>query len=76
METPMWTDQVISESAGKDLIDEGRASYLLGLPKEQLREISQMSGLGQMAAGKTALRLVFTYEDLCELCRLIDGPVC
>jgi hypothetical protein len=72
----MWTDQVISESAGRELIDEGRASYLLGLPKEQLREISQMSGLGQMAAGKTTLRLVFTYEDLCELCRLIDGPVC
>ena len=56
----MWTDRLISESAARELIDEGRAAYLLGLPKEQLREISQMSGLGQMAAGKTALRLVFT----------------
>jgi hypothetical protein len=58
----------------REVIDESRAAYLLGLPKEQLREICEMSGLGHLEAGTTALRLVFTYEELYRLCRLIVGP--
>ncbi len=63
-----------SESAQRDIIDESRAAFLLGLPKEQLREICELSGLGRLEQGATALRLVFTYEELYRLCRLIVGP--
>ena len=58
----------------REMIDESRAAYLLGLPKEQLREICELSGLGHLEEGTTALRLVFTYEELYKLCRLIVGP--
>ena len=63
-----------SESVQRDIIDESRAAFLLGLPKEQLREICELSGLGRLEQGATALRLVFTYEELYRLCRLIVGP--
>jgi hypothetical protein len=63
-----------NESIRREMIDESRAAYLLGLPKEQLREICELSGLGRFEQGATALRLVFTYEELYRLCRLIVGP--
>jgi hypothetical protein len=63
-----------SEPVRREAIDESRASYLLGVPKEQLREICEMSGLGHLEAGGAAMRLVFTYEELYRLCRLIVGP--
>jgi hypothetical protein len=63
-----------NETIRKEVIDEGRAAYLLGLPKEQLREICEMSGLGRLEQDETALRWVFTYEELHRLCRLIVGP--
>ena len=58
----------------REMIDESRAAHLLGLPKEQLREICEMSGLGHLEEGTTTLRLVFTYEELYRLCRLLVGP--
>jgi len=66
--------EMTGESAHREIIDENRAAYLLGLPKEQLREISEMSGLGRQEEGSTSLRLVYTYEELYRLCRLIVGP--
>jgi hypothetical protein len=63
-----------NETTRREIIDEGRAAYLLGLPKEQLREICELSGLGHLEEGTTTLRLVFTYEELYRLCRLIVGP--
>jgi len=66
--------RMIHEPLRREIIDEGRAAYLLGLPKEQLREICEMSGLGHMEEGVTTVRLVFTYEELYRLCRLIVGP--
>ena len=63
-----------TEPIRREIIDEGRAAYLLGLPREQLREICEMSGLGHLEQGASALRLVFTYEELYKLCRLIVGP--
>jgi hypothetical protein len=68
------TNQTTNEPTRRQIIDEGRAAYLLGLPKEQLREICDMSGLGHLEVGATATRLVFTYEELYRLCRLIVGP--
>jgi hypothetical protein len=67
-------NRMTNEPIRREIIDEGRAAYLLGLPKEQLREICEMSGLGHLEEGTTALRLVFTYEELYKLCRLIVGP--
>jgi len=67
-------DEMTNEPARREIIDESRAAYLLGLPREQLREICEMSGLGHQEEGATALRLVFTYEELYKLCRLIVGP--
>ena len=67
-------NQMTNEPIRREIIDEGRAAYLLGLPKEQLREICEMSGLGHLEQGASALRLVFTYEELYKLCRLIVGP--
>lgn len=68
------THETTAEPARREIIDESRASYLLGVPKEQLREICEMSGLGHHEVGVTATRLVFTYEELYRLCRLIVGP--
>jgi hypothetical protein len=63
-----------SQTVRRETIEESRAAYLLGLPREQLREICELSGLGHLEEGTTALRLVFTYEELYQLCRLIVGP--
>jgi len=67
-------NRMTNEPIRREIIDEGRAAYLLGLPKEQLREICELSGLGHLEQGATAIRLVFTYEELYRLCRLIVGP--
>ena len=63
-----------NQTVRREMIEESRAAYLLGLPKEQLREICELSGLGHLEQGATALRLMFTYEELYRLCRLIVGP--
>jgi hypothetical protein len=70
----MRTNRMTIEPVRKEMIDESRAAYLLGLPKEQLLEICEMSGLGHLEQGATAARMVFTYEELYKLCRLIVGP--
>jgi hypothetical protein len=66
--------RMIHEPLRREIIDEGRAAYLLGLPKEQLREICEMSGLGHLEEEAADIRLVFTYDELYRLCRLIVGP--
>ncbi len=74
MELFKRSNQMTNEPTRREIIDESRAAYLLGLPKEQLREICEMSGLGHLEEGATNIRLVFTYEELYRLCRLIVGP--
>jgi hypothetical protein len=71
MKRPM---RLTNEPVQREMIDESRAAFMLGLPKEQLREICEMSGLGHLEEGTTTARLVFTYEELYRLCRLIVGP--
>ena len=66
--------RMANQPARREMIEENRAAYLLGLPKEQMREICELSGLGHLEQGATALQLVFTYEELYRLCRLIVGP--
>ncbi len=67
-------NRTTSEPVRRELIDENRASYLLGVPRDQLREIYEMSGLGHLEEIGSVIRLVFTYEELYKLCRLIVGP--
>jgi hypothetical protein len=65
---------IVKVPVRKEIIDESRAALLLGLPPEQMRQICEMSGLGHVETGKTDGRLVFTYEELHKLCRLVVGP--
>jgi hypothetical protein len=58
----------------REMVEEDRAAFLLGLPQDQFREICELSGLGHLEQGPTSLQLVFTYEELHRLCRLIVGP--
>ena len=74
METLRRQNRLTSEPVRREIIDEHRAAHLLGLPTEQLREICEMSGLGHLEQDEMVLRLVFTYEELYRLCRLIVGP--
>jgi hypothetical protein len=74
MVTMKLPNRMTREPIRREMIDESRAAFMLGLPTEQLREICEMSGLGHMEQGTTAERLVFTYEELYRLCRLIVGP--
>ncbi|HET6144318.1 MAG TPA: hypothetical protein VFE02_12490 [Candidatus Acidoferrales bacterium] len=66
--------RLATEEVRREVVDERRAAYLLGLPQAQLREISEMSGLGRMEGSASALRMVFTYEELHKLCQIIVGP--
>ena len=63
------------EPIRNEIIDESRAAFLLGLPREQLRQICEMSGLGREDSGRAGGELLFTYEELYRLCRLVVGPV-
>jgi hypothetical protein len=56
-----------AESSRK-LIDENRASALLGVSPETLRRISSETGLGH-AESEGQGRVVFTYAELYRLCR-------
>jgi hypothetical protein len=64
----------MKELTQKGVIDESRVILLLGLPREQLHQICETSGLGRKESGNTSGRLEFTYEELHKLCRLIIGP--
>ena len=64
----------MKEPTRKEIIDESRAASLVGLPQEQLHQICEMSGLGQVESGKTDGRFLLTYEELYRLCRLVVGP--
>ena len=55
-------------------IDEERAAALLGLTRLQLRELCELSGLGNRAAGEAADQRLFTYEELHRLCRWVARP--
>jgi len=63
-----------NEPVSREVIDESRAAFLLGLPQDQLHEISELAGLGHIEEGTTVFQFVFTYEELHKLCRLIVGP--
>jgi hypothetical protein len=65
---------MITDANRRGLIEESRVILLLGLPREQLHQICEMSGLGRKEEGETSGHLEFTYEELHRLCRLVIGP--
>lgn len=54
--------------ASQKLVDENRASALLGVSPETLRRLSRETGLGH-AESEGHGRVVFTYAELYRLCR-------
>jgi hypothetical protein len=60
----------MDEPLRKESIDEGRAAILLGLTRDQMRQLSEASGLGREEPGQRSGQRVFTYQDLYWLCRL------
>jgi hypothetical protein len=51
-------------------VTQARASYLLGIPQEELRRISEASGLGHVERAGNEQEIYFTYEDLRSICQL------
>jgi hypothetical protein len=51
-------------------VTQARASYLLGMPQEELRRISEESGLGHVERAGNEEEMYFTYEELRRICQL------
>jgi hypothetical protein len=54
-----------------DRVDEHRAAVLLGLPESELRRYSRSSGLGHVENDDKGQKVVFTYEELRQICLLV-----
>jgi hypothetical protein len=51
-------------------VTKARASFLLGIPQEDLRRISEESGLGHLERAGNEEEMYFTYEELRRICQL------
>ncbi len=51
-------------------IQESRAAVLLGMSEEELRRLSQMAGLGQVEKIGQLEQMVYSYEELRQICLL------
>lgn len=51
-------------------VTRARVSFLLGIPQEELRRISEASGLGRVERAGNEEEMYFTYEELRRLCQL------
>ncbi len=51
-------------------VDEHRAAVLLGLSTAELRRLSRLSGVGQIKNPGSDGQMIFTYEELRQLCLL------
>jgi hypothetical protein len=51
-------------------VTQARASFLLGIPQEDLRRISEESGLGHLERAGNEEEMYFTYEELRRICQL------
>ena len=54
-------------------VTQARASYLLGLPVEELSRISHESGIGHVERAGSQVELFFTYEELQQICVLASS---
>jgi hypothetical protein len=53
-------------------VTQARASYMLGIPQDDLRRISEESGLGHLERAGNKEEMYFTYEELRQICQLTD----
>ncbi len=51
-------------------VTQARASYLLGLPVDELSRISHETGIGHMERAGNKEEWFFTYEELQKICVL------
>jgi hypothetical protein len=51
-------------------VTQARASYLLGIPEDELRRISNETGLGHLERAGREEEMYFTYEELRQICQL------
>jgi hypothetical protein len=51
-------------------VTQARASFLLGMPEEDLNRISEESGLGHIERVGKEKETYFTYEELRRICLL------
>lgn len=51
-------------------VTQARASYLLGIPGQDLRRLSEESGLGHVERAGDEEELYFTYEELRGICQI------
>jgi hypothetical protein len=51
-------------------VTQARASYLLGVPVEELSRISHETGIGHMEQAGSKVEWFFTYEELQKICVL------
>jgi hypothetical protein len=51
-------------------VTRAKASYLLGIAQEELRRISQATGLGRVERAGNEEEMYFTYEELRRICQL------
>jgi hypothetical protein len=56
-------------------VTQARASYLLGLPVDELSRISHETGIGHMEQAGNEVELFFTYEELQQICVLATQAV-
>jgi hypothetical protein len=58
------------DSGGHNRVDESRAAVLLGMPSDEIRRLSRISGLGQMETSERKNKMTFSYEELRKICLL------
>ena len=51
-------------------VTQARASFILGMPEEELFRISQESGLGHVERFGSEEETYYTYEELQAICKL------
>lgn len=51
-------------------VQESRAAVLLGISEEELRRLSQLAGLGQLETRGDFEQMVYSYEELRQICLL------
>jgi hypothetical protein len=51
-------------------VTQERAAALLGIPEQELRRISEESGLGHKERAGNQEEVFFTYEELRQICQM------
>jgi hypothetical protein len=63
------SEQPIPRQSTRRQIDDSCAAVLLGFSRETIRRMSEELGIGSKVAGASSETIVFTYEELRQLCR-------